>query len=282
MNTEEMLDKMLKENTGRSLMDSGDLYGRHYETNKLRDFKKEPEVTLSFKHGYIDATVNLYHYLLHNVDYLEELDNEYLEFENNSDQYDSYLNTLDMFAESKGWEEINSDNTYNHNNFLDQNVQYTSYLTPDKMLVAGVQSHNGCDVRGGYPRPRICSVSDMLGVNPEISIHCDKCCSTWYSDDNSNWYCSMKIGHLTDRYYPKLNEMNILEADSKECEEYINKCTLIVISDSQLTLPEMEGVSRISVVNNNPKYKIPTDDDGNGICPICGHGILEPAVYYYD
>ena len=41
--TREVIAEMLRENTGRSVLDSGDYYGRHWEANQNRDFEKEPE-----------------------------------------------------------------------------------------------------------------------------------------------------------------------------------------------------------------------------------------------
>lgn len=46
--TQEKIIELLKEPTGRSILDSGDYYGRHWERNQGRDFVAEPPVELSF------------------------------------------------------------------------------------------------------------------------------------------------------------------------------------------------------------------------------------------
>jgi len=46
--TAQKLAEMLQENTGRSILDSGDYYGRHWQRNQGRDFESEPEGKLEF------------------------------------------------------------------------------------------------------------------------------------------------------------------------------------------------------------------------------------------
>ena len=44
--TERKLTAMLQENTGRSMLDSGDAYGRNWQRNQTRDFRKESATVL--------------------------------------------------------------------------------------------------------------------------------------------------------------------------------------------------------------------------------------------
>jgi len=46
--TADKLAEMLQENTGRSILDSGDYYGRHWEHNQGADFEAQPEGRLEF------------------------------------------------------------------------------------------------------------------------------------------------------------------------------------------------------------------------------------------
>ena len=41
--TADRLAEMLQENTGRTILDSGDYYGRHWEQNQDADFQAQPE-----------------------------------------------------------------------------------------------------------------------------------------------------------------------------------------------------------------------------------------------
>jgi hypothetical protein len=61
--TEQKIAGMLRENTGRHMLDSGGAYGRNWERNQVRDFSKEQSTSLSFRDGYINVTHNLYHWL---------------------------------------------------------------------------------------------------------------------------------------------------------------------------------------------------------------------------
>ena len=65
MDTKEVLKEMLTENTGIHLLDSGGVYGRHWERNQGRDFDNEPATLLKFNSSEgefeIDITHNLYH-----------------------------------------------------------------------------------------------------------------------------------------------------------------------------------------------------------------------------
>ncbi len=49
-----------------------------------------------------------------------------------------------------------TDNSYNHENLLSQTIQYTLFCGEYGEFVA-LQIHGGCDVRGGYTKPRIFS-----------------------------------------------------------------------------------------------------------------------------
>ncbi len=46
--TADKLAEMLKENTGRSVLDSGDYYGRHWEWNQNTSFERQSEGCIEF------------------------------------------------------------------------------------------------------------------------------------------------------------------------------------------------------------------------------------------
>lgn len=74
MNASQKIKAMLLERTGTSLYDSGGAYGRHWQKNRKRDLKGEPELTLNFQQnrkGFLEtvATASLYHQLRKSLQY---------------------------------------------------------------------------------------------------------------------------------------------------------------------------------------------------------------------
>jgi hypothetical protein len=183
MTTESVLAGMLKENTGRHMLDSGGAYGRNWERNQAREFESEPEATISGKWGYIDITLSTYHFLKDRLDFDAPMQALLDEFSNREDQQDnSWLATGQDFVESLretgelsgiyGEGDYMVVNTYNHDNLLDQTLQYI-YFTyepycPENSLDSGpyvlLHVHGGCDVRGGYSAPKMFRLSDCDGT----------------------------------------------------------------------------------------------------------------------
>jgi hypothetical protein len=158
---------MLTENTGRSLCDSGGAYGRHWEQNQRRDFEAEPPTTLSFRGG-IEVEHNVYHWLLSRLCYHETWDLRFKQWMHRREE--GWLELMAewprqqakrMYSQARGpgW---NTDapltmNTYNHESLVSQVLQYVYYEIDDASFVL-LQIHGGCDVRGGYTRPRVFTV----------------------------------------------------------------------------------------------------------------------------
>jgi len=68
---------MLRENTGRHFLDSGDGYGRHHERNQSRDLESEPASVLSFRYGEISVTHSVFHWLRDRLEFDEEADDAF-------------------------------------------------------------------------------------------------------------------------------------------------------------------------------------------------------------
>src|SRR3972149_278075 len=93
---------MLRENTGRALCDSGGIYGRNYERNQTREFAKEPRVSLDFAGGYIDASINVWHFLNSFAEYDAREDRRFRQFmDAKCREDDSYLSLMQAFAEKE-------------------------------------------------------------------------------------------------------------------------------------------------------------------------------------
>jgi hypothetical protein len=197
--TKEILAGMLKENTGRSFLDSGDHYGRHWQRNQTREFDAEKYATLSFRYGEISVTVNLYHWLAERLDYSPEWQarfDRFVERETKRDpdaSYRTWFKERDLFLErleKVGWtiksygggDEPFHINTYNEENFLSQDIEFVWFeaehpLYGDESVVC-LMIHNGCDARGGYTEPKWFTLSgygetSILDYNQGVAITCE-------------------------------------------------------------------------------------------------------------
>lgn len=162
--TEQVLADMLTENTGRSMLDSGGAYGRNWERNSLltvEDFIAQPDATLD-RWGCVD--LNVFHYLRDRLEYDEDLDAEFGDFAADSD--DPWLADAERFAAHKkygqGYVPRHGDpygrpqtyNSYNGECLLSQTIQWVEWRDEYGDAHILLQIHGGCDVRGGYTRPR--------------------------------------------------------------------------------------------------------------------------------
>lgn len=175
--TQKMLAEMLTENTGRHFLDSGGAYGRHWERNQGRtveDFINEPFAVIDD----FSYTRSVFHYLDERLEYIPALDRKLQRFmERKSEQDNSWhtsaYNWLEEYLPSRGYEitglygdgEPVSYNTYNGEDTLSQVIQFVLFNISgeDDYLPSGeyviLEIHGGCDVRGGYTKPRLFAVS---------------------------------------------------------------------------------------------------------------------------
>ena len=154
--TESVIYDMLTENTGAHLLDSGGAYGRNHERNRtksLEDFKSEPQTVFDVE--YLDVTVSLFHHLNDRLTFNESADADFHLWAKDRDE--SWLESMEAYADHRGWSILFSENSYNRESNLSQVIQYTVY---DSGLVA-LQVHGGCDVRGGYTKPRLFEMGDI-------------------------------------------------------------------------------------------------------------------------
>lgn len=196
----QIIAKMLKENTGTHFLDSGGHYGRHWQKNQTRQFTKEKFITWNE----YSITKNVYHYLVEHLDitpkskYFQTLYNEYTK---NSDEY--YLTDMENFADyliennlvqsdnylitKQGVNDVC--NTYNYENLLSQVLQYIMFYDGQDYFII-LQLHNGCDVRGGYTKPRIFQLTDaesFIFQQRDITIN-TKQGNNYFTDDTYHFY----------------------------------------------------------------------------------------------
>lgn len=236
--TKQVLAAMFKENTGTHFLDSGGANGRHWQRNQERSLADEPQATMeAYVYGdgdlQITVTVNTYQWLVDRLEYNAELTEAFEAF--SAEQGDTYyLQDMEEWAREIGGAGIYGEgepctvNTYNHDNVLDQTIQFT-YFTLDNDEHSGafvlLQIHGGADVRGGYTAPKVFEVSDYDGTSifdyARASIGCNRekndlpqteipgletepCEMFWDTDDSVHWYaegsCGLGAGQQLEEY----------------------------------------------------------------------------------
>ena len=185
--------EMLIENTGCSILDSGGAYGRGWEKNRSRNFDEEEAVFLEVYGDNIEISYNIYWYLVNFLSISEEserLNTKLQTIFNESEKLYSE-DIEDFVAGEENLRSEGSENTYNYETILSEIIQYNILIdeeTDEYFII--LQIHNGCDVRGGYTRPRVFSLGEddafsyFCIAQHDINAYCEKCRMTWYSDDS--------------------------------------------------------------------------------------------------
>lgn len=197
--TQRVLIKMLKENTGTHFLDSGGSYGRNWQRNQARQFKKEPTATLGVdawakdgeEHVYLSPTISVFHFLSEAVEYSPKIDKQFQAFARRAEYKDEgWLAIAEAFAEHYaeqngiGLRFLNRStfNSYNSEDYLSQVIQ--GVMIGEENGIVLLQIHGGCDVRGGYTKPRAFRYSSewfpSIFDNARASIFCE---------NNHVWNC---------------------------------------------------------------------------------------------
>lgn len=178
--TATILKGMLTERIGKSILDSGMIYGYNYERNRGVDLDAEPETTVDFRYGSIDVTHNLYRWLKARVEFDREMDDLFQYFCSQEDP-DDRMGWLELERKFPAFlKELGHDvtgiygdgepfvhNTYNYDDLLSQVIQFL-YMEVDDEPYILLQIHGGCDVRGGYTSPRAFRVTGDGGDGTDI------------------------------------------------------------------------------------------------------------------
>ena len=199
MNAKELIYKMLTENTGVHMLDSGGAYGRNWERNQVKtieDFENEPEevYTYSKRWNELSRTVSVYHYL------------SQLQTDKVCDKFNAMpcedWDAEDVYGVSKAqWEWLNeffpelevtaTFNTYNWDSDLSQILQgswiegYRVGIGVERYLL--LQIHGGCDARGGYTNAKLFLPPDYGIINEYLDEYRDS-----YSVDED-----LEYGYIT-------------------------------------------------------------------------------------
>lgn len=197
METNQILQDMLTENTGRHMLDSGGAYGRNWERNQEVDFEARPRATVDED---LTATIDVYHWMSERLELATDLDARFQEFCASEDrERTSYLQDMEEFVEENfpdatglyGSRDPFTVNTYNHDCALSQTLQFHFFELSDTPYVI-LQVHGGCDVRGGYTAPRVFEVVDdaaSIVSWGDVSLGCTECDARWYTQDGGyHWH----------------------------------------------------------------------------------------------
>lgn len=157
---QKLIFKMLTENTGTALCDSGGAYGRNWQRNQkktIKDFMKQPACWLDIEryHGRLEVspTISVFHYLTKNL-YLDDVCKEFNALEVSdwdSDEFYGVSSEGEAFLLERFTAKNDSWNTYNWSaNFSQvmQGIELEHNKSGERYVL--VQIHGGCDVRGGY------------------------------------------------------------------------------------------------------------------------------------
>tara|TARA_R110002050_G_C8646090_1_gene489805 strand:+ start:43 stop:606 length:564 start_codon:yes stop_codon:yes gene_type:complete len=151
MKTENVIYKMLTENTGVHMCDSGGDNGRHWQQNqkkKLKDFKNESDISYD-EDGH--CYKSLFHHLVESCEYLPT---ETKAFETwikqDKTRYNSWGEVEEFMSEYTHQDKkINTIYTYNDDTVLSQDIQFVYGGDIYDSDVVAISIHNGADARGG-------------------------------------------------------------------------------------------------------------------------------------
>ena len=194
--------EMMTENTGCHILDSGGAYGRAWQRSRqIEDPRKIPTISVEVWKDEVNVTYNLFPFLVNFLEMTEEseeLQREFMEFSHSDEMEDeSWYTCIERFIErlrdGGKLQKSYGDNTYNHDTLLGGVIQYDILRLVDcdhDFII--LQTHNGCDVRGGYSDPYIFDAGDadyFRIAMTDLSCQCKKCGMSWYSDDAGyHWY----------------------------------------------------------------------------------------------
>jgi hypothetical protein len=185
----------ITENTGTHILDSGGALGRHWQRNKGLTL----DTAYSWTHRLeVDSygftvTINVLHYLESNFTIDRKATSRFHRWANTGKMArEDWWTCLQAWVEHIGGEYGNGDNTYNHDNWLSQEVLMRGFTDRGGDAWWAIQTHNGADVRGGYSKPFLCRqdecewevwmVDGWMGCENGHLLYADGACH-WICDD---------------------------------------------------------------------------------------------------
>lgn len=192
--TGEVLAGMLGENTGRSMLDSGGVGGRHWERNQGMTKADWEALPSGFMMDDAYPVIRAYHYLKDRLIITEASEDLNRAFRAIYDADKDIMNTHHGDVLERMGHEWRGDYTYNCENILSQDFVFTDFEV-NGLWFTVLSTHNGADARGGFSTPyvfEICGANEYWAHDiSEANLWCDDCeiQSTWgYFSDDTWWF----------------------------------------------------------------------------------------------
>lgn len=210
----EVIKNMMCEDTGKNLLDSGDVYGRHYEENNKNGIITGPQKvdfwTDGEKETELIPIVPLYDFLTYSLEIDEETNIYNNRFYNyiGAHDLDPYSvvdieDTIKAIGEESGYSKMEMINTYNYECHLSQTIQFMLFDDGYGNTYVCLQIHNGCDVRGGYTLPKIFYVKEpeyFITGTTDARITCGCRDYNYYSHDYIETYDDENYISIDDEF----------------------------------------------------------------------------------
>lgn len=275
--TDKKLIEMLKENTGKHMLDSGNAYGRHWEKNQKVDFTKRDEVELTFDKWNdevtVDVTIDLFHFLRDKVNYIHQIQSSFIKFCNRPENVDKYWDeNIEDYIEYRkkkyNARDIWSENSYNGESALSQIIQFVEWYD-DKGWYVILQIHGGCDARSGYTSPVIFElVNDSIGGFSRVNITCPECHANWDTDDAGySWEPDSSCIKELD------NDPRLFDVDRSAYKIKLNSLNSNVPSYADYGSYDYEFVKEFPIEPEDNIVYV-REEDNKALCPHCHKGIL--------
>jgi len=153
----------IKENTGSHFLDSGGAMGRHWQRNKGLTIENAYDWThrLNVDKWGFTVTLNVLHYLESNFVIDRARTARFHRYAHSAAHQDeSWHESLVSWVKETGGYMTHGDNTYNHENWLSQDVLMHSFVDGGGEGWHAIATHNGADARGGYSKYYLCKEED--------------------------------------------------------------------------------------------------------------------------
>ena len=246
--TEKVLLEMLGENTGVHFLDSGGAYGRHWKRNQERDIVHEPPVVVDVEEGWLDIRFSTFHYCRAYLEYDEELTQDFDKWFEEAEANPYKIAHQEYWIKDRGWSIIEHGNSYEWENFLDQVIQFITFsLDPNDVDIYSnnvrllLQVHGGCDVRGGYTKPRIFEPLDSEALS-DFLYHMSYAIASCSNDPQQHYWITDNAGINWYQGHP--NQENHMKYDAKR-NKILCPCggeiTIIGMFENYLTKIEEDG-----------------------------------------
>lgn len=223
----ETIAKAFRFNTGKSILDSGDFYGRHYDKPEISE--EQPMVTIDTYSSEVTATIETALFLAETCEVDFDIQNQFeawAALEENSKL--SWFEAGEQFAtEVLGLQQLARDNTYNNENDLSQDYVWEVYAAEDQgdwiyqddaLMVC--YAHTGCDVRGGYAYPLFLRCQGDYSIPTDLVVEWRISEGTMDGEDMTNDECQeldeeWSIGYTSNPSYQFSKDIEKVKEDTK-------------------------------------------------------------------